>query len=65
METINTPLCGWLQLSEDAERLNRHRLRNHRPWSSTRMPRLIDAMLLIKSVLIYRRAGCKVRGTSK
>ena len=47
METINTPLCSWLQLSGDADRLNRRRLRN-RPWSPT-LPRLIDTML-IKSV---------------
>ena len=63
METINTPLCSWLQLSGDADRLNRRRLRNC-PWSST-LPRLIDTLLLIKSVWIYCRIGCKVRGTSK
>ena len=47
METMNTPLCSWLQLSGDADRLNRRRLRKS-PWSST-LPRLIDTML-IKSV---------------
>ena len=43
MKTINAPSRSWLQLSGDADRLNR--LQN-RPWSST-LPRLIDTMLLI------------------